>query len=379
MIEIEHLIGLVRNKTVGIRETPDKNIDGIRRRTVYINQTRWALTVVDRNNIKHRISNSPTPYTQEFIIRDEYLVPPSAFSDLQRLFLEKANDSEYADLRVFQEAFYKQYEERKFTPLTLTLDCVVTEARLKEYRTLYIANRDVMISLEPPGIVPDHPYSYAAIIQGRYMESANTVHGLTFSIELIDNEQQVSDRYIYLAKQVFHLRPQRDILRASGVYVGITEQDAHGHPTVSTACFSLEEAEEKLGLFKTREEALSGGDVKSLRQEHVAELNHQHSLRQLELKQVEQQLKEEAERMKVEQLERDMKAKEEQTKWEQEKIRMDAEMQRMKARMEEERMRRESHYEQRSYERKDEHEWFKFVSAALVASLGIVAIIMKKS
>lgn len=376
MLDIEHLIGLVR--TPHDDRYPMKAA-GIQRRTLYQNRTRWTLTVIDRHNLKHRVQNETTPYTQEFIIRDEYLIPPAAFEDLQRIFIERANDQDYADLKVFQEAFYKQYElHNKFQQICITLDCVVHENRLKECRTLYIANRDLVVSLDPPLTAPNHPYSYPELVEGRYSEAAKTIQGLTLSIEMIDNERTVTDRYIYLAKQVFHLKPRQDPLRASGVYVGVTNTDEHGKPTVNSVRFELDEAVGKLGLHKTQEEAFSDGDIKTLRQEHIAAMNHAVQIKQLELKRLEQQLKEESDRIKAEYLRKEMAAKAQETKFNQEKMTMEAELHQLKAKHEKEKAHRESYYEQRSYERKDDHDWFKFVTGVVVAGLGILAVVMKK-
>jgi hypothetical protein len=198
------------------------------------------------------------------------------------LFLERSEDNDYADFRIFKESFFRQYEDHRFTPIQVILDCVVKEERLEEHRSLYIANRDIVVTLDHPSQAPDHPHSYSVLLQERYQEMAKTIHGLTFSIELIDNEHQIGERFIYLAKQLLQLKPRVDPLRASGVYVGITDQDQYGKPIINVGRFELEEAEEKLGLFKTREEAISGGDVKTLRQEQVAEMNHRFSIKQLE-------------------------------------------------------------------------------------------------
>jgi len=378
MLEVEHLVGLVRHKTHGLYDTPDKHVGGIQKTCKLINHTRWTLTLVDRNNIRQRVTNTTTPYTQEFIIREEYLIQPSAFDDLQRLFVEKSVDNDYKDLEVFRDAFYLQYEQNKFRTMRIVLDCVIHESTIQQYRTLYIANRDTLISLEPPGAVVDHPYSYAALKNDRYKEAASAIHGLTISLELIDNEKQIGDRYVYFAKSIMLLRPIRDHLRASGIYLGVTERDEKGQARVNTAVFNLEEAEEKLGLYKTREEALSGGDVKSLRQEQVAEMQHQYTVKQMELKEIERQLKEDNERLKADQLNREMKIKQLEAQMNKEKMEAEARMQKMKAEFDAAKMKRESYYEDRSYQHKDNHDWFKLITGVLVGGLGVAAVVMKK-
>jgi hypothetical protein len=357
---------------------PNQYVSGIQKRTVCINHTRYPVTVIDRNNLRCKVECTPEQYNREFILRDEYTVPVTAFPDLLRLFLERSEEVDYADFRIFKDSFYRQYEEHRFTPIQIILDCVIKEERLEEHQSLYIVNRDTVVSLLYASQAPDHPHSYSVLLHERYMELAKTVYGMTLSIELIDNEQLIGERYIYLAKQLLKLKPRKDPLRTSAVYVGITDRDDHNKPIVNVGRFELEEAEEKLGLYKTREEAISGGDVKTLRQEQVAEMNHQLYMAQLELKQLEQTFKEELERTRAEHQQRDSAIKEKEAQFAKEKLEMETEAIRLKARLDAERMTRESYYEERSYNRKDNHDWFKFITGVLVAGLGVAAVVMKK-
>ena len=90
----------------------------------------------------------------------------------------------------------------------------------------------------------------------------------------------MQDRFIALANKVFTIRAKTDHRRKPGLYMTTTERDLehHDRSKIVQHVYSHSEMESALNIFKTPEEALAGGDLKTVRKEQLAELEHRTSV-----------------------------------------------------------------------------------------------------
>ena len=86
----------------------------------------------------------------------------------------------------------------------------------------------------------------------------------------------MQDRFIALANKVFTIRAKTDNRRKPGLYMTTTERDLENHERTRVVqhVYEHSEMESALNIYKTPEEALAGGDLKTVRKEQLAELEH---------------------------------------------------------------------------------------------------------
>jgi hypothetical protein len=398
MEDIIHHKGKVVITNINLTEAIDKDVGGIIKRESCVNRCNTPITVVSRNGLKWVVPNIPNGYTKEFILRTEYTIPYQSFDCMLRLFSSidpEKNCDDYEELLTLKEIFFRLYESHKFKSMRLVVDTIVHQEAIKRHQSVYVSSKDLMLTMVDPSAALDHPFSQGSLLVEKYEKLIQNNSGINFFIEIIDNDDELADRYLYLAKQVFKIIPHRDQTRQSGVYFGIGEVDGTGKTLKDIKRFDLDKASGELGLYKTREEAISAGDVKSLRQEEIAKLTHTNNLLSMELQQTQQLLKSETEQMKAEyakqentdkrtllELQTRLAEVEKQNKIHQldsERQRIDADLriQELKAEYDAKKMRLEDLYNARNYERKDSSEIIKFIPAAIAVGLGIWVAILK--
>lgn len=250
------------------------NNHGIVYRRSFVNYSRTPISVVDRNGIRFRVANVPDKYSGEFIIRTEYVVPRQSMEDIQRMFLyTEDHPDDYPELRLLREAFSVGQFDR-FAQKSFFIDTIIKQEEFKDKKSVYVSNQDLILTTEPIDRKVMHPFGRSSLVTERYAEMSENFKGVSMFVEIIDNDNLIGDRFMYTAKRVFKIPALKDIRRESGIYLGLVEKYPDRDDGVSSARFDLQEGEEKLGLYRTQEEAISAGDVKSLREEEIARLQH---------------------------------------------------------------------------------------------------------
>jgi hypothetical protein len=270
---------------------------------------------------------------------------------------------------------------------------ITKEDLYRKGNALYVSNLDLVVTLLKGEHTPLHPFSESGI-RNRLIEQTeevNEVGGFGYRIDIVDNEEQFGARYININNEVFKIHPQVDRTRRNGVYrisSGPVTGDVPFTPPVS-AYYSFEEAEEKLGLYKTHNEAKTLGDVMAARKKELDEYA-------LDIREEEQRLKQEKLRREEEfeqfkrKLERERLQEEEDRKlreqWfkreEQAMLERQTHLKAEIAELEHSRtlasMGRKDYYEERSYARKDSSELVKFVPMLIGGLIAIAAAIYKQ-
>lgn len=354
------------------------------------NKTDETIIILDRNNIPVVYKSNPNRYKSEqiFVIKTTYhfLGREMLIESLLRLdeFDKrfKIQDENHVLLHKIIQESYNCNPNGSVHHITVERQVRLDD--LKKYKTVYEEGSDVMVFTGEGWLTTPHPYS----VEGRTMANHDTiVSGKKISgclIEVVDNDNKIGNRYVYCAKQLIKLKPIVDSTRQSGVYYTKFENTDHEADQIDPSFMDFNSAEETLGMFRTEEEAITGGSPDLLAKERTTA-----ALRELEEMKIEAarvnaatkerdarfeaelqtlrnaniRLKEEAVEEQLKRDERDRQRKEEYA--EREDKRKDKASQ------------RNDYYEERSTFRKDSSDMFKWIPTLLVGAMGVLAFFLK--
>lgn len=309
---------------------------------IYFNYSNTNLIIKDRHDIPQLILPERNKgHNKVLVIRKIFSIPNQKAFDYFYDFLsrEYLNDKLNDSLRVLWNKIdairnaningnINTYFRDKFNSeiyIDYTYDVSEFE-KFASHRTFkYIAEVDAIITPEEGSGYVHHPFSNRSIIDSIIYETEHHL-GWRYNIAIVDNEEKYGPRYFWLNGEVVRITPFADPRRKTGVY--IQSCLANDVETEKYHSMSVEEAEEKLILFKTSDEADTNGNPT---------LKHQ---KEIEI------LKRDSEKMK------------------QENAVLQEELNKRKSV-------RQDYYESRSYERKDTSEIMKFVPSVIA---GVVAI-----
>lgn len=407
-MSIHHILAKAEKTAINNYRPLDEDSTGLNKRITFVNYTGQEVTIVERTGLTHKVPPVPNRFTSQFIIRTEYTIHKYMFNDFVYQLASDINAETWPDLFAIKEAFFIQYDENKFNynSIRIVIDTIVEKHHLNAYKGVYVTNVDLVLSVDKLAHLIRHPLSEFGLLEERFKEMTSRA-GSSFTIEVVDNDHELLPRFCYLANRLFKMTPVVDNTRESGIYFTI-DQKTDGVHDLETFKYSLADAE-SVGLFKTKEEAISAGDLKALRQEEIAKLNHENTKQKIELEnlklentRIENELNKAIQDMdlKIKQLEKDnklldqqyqqekIKADQEKTKAEQEyqreKIKYEQEAQKAKAdyearkaEYEARKMKLEEEYSQRSYERKDNSEALKTLGIVVATGLSIIALAAK--
>lgn len=232
-----------------------------------------------------------------------------------------------------------------------------------------------MVSLENNYLHALHPESVEARMAPDYKDYV-VGNPTGFLIEIIDNESQYGDRYMYSGNNVIRIPSFKNKERPSGVYVSVVEEVGSGRTeNKGPVHYDMDMATELYGLFKTHEEALTGGNPKLLTEERLLNQKRDFETVKQEFEKRRSELELENLRIKSEYSQMtqqaELRLKEELQKMELERKRMEAEADRRKEEFARQSEARKDYYEGRSYERKDHSEWLKIGGALVTGALAV--------
>ena len=339
-------------------------------RTTFINNTNLPITVEWRSGLKVTLPPTPSFDCRKLIVRIEVTVHHSVKLDIQRL-LSSVDEQSTPELKAMKEAFVRTALGNKYGGAVFILDYPVEVDTLRKAGgSIYYHEVDTVVSLLSYHDCPSHPYGEA----GRniqLVEAHSELFGdqsFNYAVELVDNTGKYGDRFLNIGNKVYHVHAKQDSTRRDGIYI-ITHTPVDSSVDLSekeVQHYPFEGAEDKLGLFRSAEEALNLGDMSLARRQEILNLEHTASISKAELTLVKQTH------------EREMADKERDLKL----LEMDRENQErliseMRAaeehRLKMERERTKDFYEDKSYERKNDNEVLRFLPAVIV---GIGAVFM---
>lgn len=234
---------------------------------------------------------------------------------------------------------------------------------------VYINELDLCISRADSHYTYLHPYSEEGLALAERIVGSHS--SLEFRIEIVDSKRQLGDRWVNINGMVYHISAMSDTTRQDAVYI-IARCGVHKSQLTS---YALDEADEKLNLFRTRQEAIELGQSRE-----VAERQHQALMANLKREADEAQANFVREKQEMEQETLRLKQQLDKTKLNttsSEEIfkQQLAALQHREAQFEIERTREQArmkdYYELRSHERKDSSEMIKWLPTAIVALAAI--------
>ncbi len=229
----------------------------------------------------------------------------------------------------------------------IKIDRIIQMQDLNQAGSLYVTDLDLMLYSKDYRKDLIHPYSeFANCAQEGEGVAQQHPYTAGMVIQLVDNDDKIAKRYIYLANQIVEVPIIQDKSRQSGVYVHLIDKGLSG-------CTRHELSDmESIGLYPTIEEAETNGKPELVHQKVVTTLKQQ-----LETSKIENDQARVEYEAKISQIKQDHE----------EYVRN----------IERERHKTKDAYEERSYQRKSDYEGLKAGAAMLAIVLSVVAIAKK--
>lgn len=258
----------------------------------YINHMGYPITVVTRQGFRHvvPVSDVPTKETS-FRVRIEIAVTSAGFQAL-KVFMAGLPEGKYKIMHDMKAVWDNQIKIRHMhgamAYVSFVVDYVIEPKAFFDNMSVYHRDSDCVISRLDIMAAPPHPYhADAAVLDRRAFDpESNSSANACIQFELIeDPEHPMTPRYVCISNRAFKITPKRDIRREPGLYVTSLSRDPENHTRTRAVqeVYDFDQMEKELGIFQTAEEALSAGDLKSIRQSQLAELEHQTTLMRREL------------------------------------------------------------------------------------------------
>jgi hypothetical protein len=328
--------------------------------TFYFNRSNRDVTIIHRNGMTMSYGGNPK-YARDdgyFVVRTIYYFTgtqavQTALEDLRKY--RAKNTSYHPHVEIILSALEAATENNiRHSNEVITIDDKVDVGMAKKNFRLYSMTSDLLIAEGLGNVKVSHPYSPEARAKNHVVEPMKSIPLTGVFVDLIDNEQEVSCRYMYAAKQLVEIPARQDPSRPSGVYFTYGT-NVHGDEILVTPkFFSLEDAKEKLGMYPTKEETMTHGNPtlinRSEEERYKSDnLRISHEVEQLRLQNA--RLKEEIANKEMERNE-DYDTRKKQ---------------------------RDEFFETRSYERKDSSELIKYGTTIILSIIGTWALLRKGS
>lgn len=394
----------------------DRHTGPVDIKTTYINYLPKPVVVVERDGLKHTVPSVDCIGERNFIVRREISLrnvsTHSSLLEIRRI-LSLYNNVENSTLTIIKDILTTGRSNYGYDSIRILIDYPVSMEVFRENNgTVYCQITDKVLSVLSYENTPAHPYAVDTINRLVLEEITGELdpNSPTVKIELVDNEHRISKRFISLLGKVREIKSKQDSTRKSGVYLSTVEKDGFREEgfTVTQTYFELDKVQDQLGIYKTKEEAESAGDLKTFRKENVMLMEHENILlsKLAEKEKIENKIREDS--LRLADLEKQLKLKEEESnrkiaieeaalKRREEELRLREEIERKalerrvehekfmllkkkeEAEMEERLSKLKEQYEQRNFERKDKYEekstFLKSIPDALKFLLAITTII----
>lgn len=257
----------------------------------YINHLGYPVTVVNRQGFRHVVPVSgSTSREAVFRVRIKIAVTVAGFQDL-KVFMSSLPEGKYKIMHDIKGVWETQSKIKHYGTIpymSFVVDYVIEPKAFFDTTSVYHRDSDCVISRLDILGAPAHPYHPDAAVLDRsaFDPESNSSSNACIQFELIeDPDHPMAPRYVCISNRAFKITPKRDVRRAPGLYVTSLSKDPENHARTRAVqeVYNFEEMEKELGIFLTAEEAMTAGDLKSVRQERLAELEHQTALVRREL------------------------------------------------------------------------------------------------
>lgn len=253
-------------------------VSGVKVTPHYINATGKVVVVTLPNNVKFEIH--PITHTtatsiprSRFCIREHYEIDGWSVDGVHRYLSSLPPDRIISeDLKAFKEGFYRYYKIGSTTKIEFYVDSLILSSQFTDDTDLYVTTKHICLSIRPIAMTVDHPLSSPMLVEERIRQIIDAKDGTAIVLDLVDNTNEISDRHYYALKRHFVIKARKDPIRASGLYVTVSNSKGGvQQPNQEYHC-PLDQMESLFGLYKTKEEAESGGNPKMVKEAELAEL-----------------------------------------------------------------------------------------------------------
>lgn len=328
----------------------------------YVNESSVDITITQRNNlpiivnkaIGHNRDKKQITVKNVFSFKsNEQIV--ATINNINEY--QKTYENKQEDLENIKKILILNYNNDRFcSNISIVINYGIDISIIKENNVVYVPNLDLLINLGTYNNAYPHPFSSEGHGMKEYNDLIKDKKISGIFIELVDNENNIKNRYMYVAKQLLEIPVRKDKNRESGVYFSKATYDRLDEIHIKPEYYNYDKAEVELGLYKTKEEANTGGNP-----EHI-------SKNELIIK--EQELIDARHKMAI----NDLKNKELVGSLELELEKIKKDNAKLKEEYEERKYKRTDYYEEKSAVRKDNQEFLKYAPAAIAGLIGIFAI-----
>lgn len=339
------------------------------REIVYVNNTDRIVSMGFRNGVKVSIGPNGAK-SGTFLIVERYNLSANALKEFQQMLhtLQMSGCYLTDDVKELIEQVERLIDPRKINREGTLELCHSYTFDVFSKDTYYLVEDDVVLVLGDKKFLPPHPSSPDGQSR-RDFERLKTAPGSQgFTMTIVDNENQVSDRYLYIAGKMLMIRPIVSHERGNGVYIQWHNTGEGDMYETFIEQITLKEAAERFGLSATQELARNFGD------------------NVLAAERMKKELEERARQSKIEY---EQRLHELEVRLKEQTIELERERQRTKMFFEQQSMSRKDHYDERDRQRSDEYEekssWrknvmeiFKYMPALILSIIGALAIFKQK-
>lgn len=335
-----------------------ENTAGFRFSRFYINNSSEKISVLHRNNLTVPTRNGlDMRYPHgDFIVRTVWhFTGVNIINDVRRSIAAtlNRNKSKSVDIGILEKHLREAYNRNPTSPrVSVVIDRIVPARAIRELGILYLHEEDLVLSLESRSHEFMHPFSSEGHMNPGQLKFVEDSQASGMFIELIDNERQTSSRFMFIGKRIVEVHAKPDANRKSGVYYSHLERHPLSGDNLERQYCTVDQAEEFVGLYKTRDDAMSGGNPEiisktefELAKREAAEANAKLEEQKLETAMIREELAQEQAR------------------------RADH--------FEERKYARTDYYDDRSATRKDNTELYKIVGGVVIGVLGTLAAVAK--
>lgn len=237
----------------------------------FINRTTLPVVIQERIGLSISLPAMPLPeYNNVFIVRLE-LDFHSAIRNQVELTLNYLDDTASNELKVLKNSFNIKTKERPNGNVTVFLDYPITLQQIKSYGgSVYLKEMDVVVSIMPPGEIPDHPANIKNYDKAMLERLTSLDSCLCVSVDVVDNDGTLGTKYMRVGTQVYKITPKVNKSLPNGIYVNTNSEVNSGVDPGSPKTHKLSEDEfQTFGIFSTYDQARSKDDEADRRTELI--------------------------------------------------------------------------------------------------------------
>ena len=127
--------------------------------TFIFNQYSQDINVVLRNGVRQTIPPVDYHFSNQVIIRNVYVVDKYNGPQLDKFFYEtKQEATHHPEFNIIRDQYLEFKKSHPNDHMIIVIDAVLDGQLIDQYRSIYVHNRDLVISIEPIDIAPHHPF-----------------------------------------------------------------------------------------------------------------------------------------------------------------------------------------------------------------------------